>query len=728
MKRQAPSNEIATIEWQRVSALAWKILAGISLVLALTAEYPLRPWQFQFVAGLGLSYLAFELLARFTTFSYSATPVIIYLLISPIFLGNQPEKPWMSIGLIIFAAMIYFARIPNFYVAFSVVLTLCIFQSLIATKNYRSISDNADIALLGSYFSFIWVFVIGISSILIFRNYQRTSDNIQTRVDEEFQNSIEKLTSLKLVNIKDSRNLKLHGTILNTLLHMRNMLKLGENIDSLWFQLKSEVEALRRDFTEKKVSPLSRKVEDLVFGRTLNRVQVQFSRFESYLASPEDTELIIEILREYLLNTEKHTFATEMEISSNLTNNNLTIVITDNAPQKFSHLERRDLISNTKNSRSLQKLLQSRGARIDLSTVKRGRERRAVIIIPDLNLELELRDSISKARTFGLNDFSLNFVRASSIAAILALPGYFALGINWSTLLLLALAVVNTFLAVRWPLQKFWLLPLAIFSALIIPSMSTKVETCTQIESLPWMFNVILTAGFLTAITVKHRVLKWIPISVLAAQSFIYPFTYPENCQNIFIGSLPGIPLIIALALSLLGVRKREIAFDEGESLEIARMKKLSNQTDLVREKAFQELIDRTSIVIEKLSNEQGPEKAKVIESLTLMIQEIQTFLVCAEHFESEFIRGLFNLYKEDSENGVPGRISILGQGFERLDNQIDSIKVLDLMRRIKSGKPINVTLVNASRLELHISAEKSPAWEREADELGISIHFDENG
>jgi len=48
-----------------------------------------------------------------------------------------------------------------------------------------------------------------------------------------------------------------------------------------------------------------------------------------------------------------------------------------------------------------------------------------------------------------------------------------------------------------------------------------------------------------------------LPIVIITIELLILPQSYPPNCQDIFLGSTPAIPLIITFTLALGSLRKR---------------------------------------------------------------------------------------------------------------------------------------------------------------------------
>jgi hypothetical protein len=617
---------------------------------------------------------------------------------APYAIGNQAHSPWLSIGLVVFAAVIYFSMVSNVYIAFLLVLLLCIFQSFTASLNLSSISDSADLSLLGSYFSFLWTFVIGISSIFIRRRYLHVADSIEIKVNEEIELSVERLTSLKQVNQKDSRNVRLHGTILNTLIHMKNLLQQGSSISNLIPNLQAEVALLEASKGASGIPEANLDLNSLVSQRTLQRINVHISDKRTQNESPQVAESILEIIREYVLNAEKHTLATQMSIVITSTNSGTRIVITDDGLTSLEKKLFKNEIDAPLNSKTLQNLIATYDGAINISASGRDKSRKTIIEIPEVILQKELTESITKARTIGLNDFVLNFVRASLIVIILSIPAYLYIGIPVAGLFLTILIALS--LAYNLQVRVHWVaLLLASISALtLLPILSQNVTTCSDISTLPWIWNHVLTVGFFIAVTVSHHILRWMPIAVLTIETIVLPYLYPSDCSSIYLGSLPAIPLIIVMAISVLQVRKREFKYDSLNSLTVERLLQVSNDVDIYRENALDALIEDAKAFSFRL----GEISESSLEALTLEIQKIQTYLVCSEYFESKLVRNIYEIFSISLKNGIPGKVSILGSNLAMHESKLDFEAVIHFIEKEKAQRPLSLTLINQDSLELH--------------------------
>jgi hypothetical protein len=485
--------------------------------------------------------------------------------------------------------------------------------------------------------------------------------------------------------------------------------------------LTDEVMTLSAESTNLDDRTFMAKLETMISNRARNRVEVSVAPFRGALDSALVEESCLEIIRELILNTEKHTDATTAALTiTERTGNSIRITFIDNSVSDLPLKEKFFALEAAKDSRTLQNLLKACGATIETSLSKGKRFRKIEVAIPYIDFELELKSALAKSRITGLNDFSLNYVRASALVALLSLPGYLISGLKPAALLLTTITVLGFYFVLRFPQSRTLLLLFLLSSLLIIPSISQNVVACSELGAIPWLFNHILTVGFFASIQFKNRILKWLPIFILTLECFYFPLNYPTQCTNIFLGSLPGIPLIIILALSVLAVRKREVTFDEVESLEIARLARVLSSSDTYRETAYSRLLEDLSIFADLI--EKNPEASLRPEVISLEIQKIQTFLVCAEHFDSELIRQTFELFREKQLAKIAGRLSLLGENFVNLDNQHSISSVVSRLRDIKADGAASLTIVNVDTLELHF--EGGEVAEKPADIDGIPIFY----
>jgi hypothetical protein len=162
------------------------------------------------------------------------------------------------------------------------------------------------------------------------------------------------------------------------------------------------------------------------------------------------------------------------------------------------------------------------------------------------------------------------------------------------------------------------------------------------------------------------------------------------------------------------------VHFDEGESLEIARLARVLSSSDNYRELAYAHLLQDLSTFADSLAMDS--KAALSPEVISLQIQKIQTFLICAEHFESELVRMTFELFRQRQQLGIPGRLILLGENFASADSAHATEKVVAQLSSIMDNSPVSLTIVNVHTLEFHFEGGKSA--ENPTDVDGIPVFY----
>jgi hypothetical protein len=120
---------------------------------------------------------------------------------------------------------------------------------------------------------------------------------------------------------------------------------------------------------------------------------------------------------------------------------------------------------------------------------------------------------------------------------------------------------------------------------------------------------------------------------------------------------------------------------------------------------------------------EKGWGKELTVEEILLQIQKIQTFLICSEHFDSELIRGTFELFREKQMKNIPGRLTLLGENFALVDQGRPIKKIVRGINSIKGDGPANLTIVNVNSLEFHFDGGQIDGDLSFIDDIPVSVN-----
>jgi len=198
--------------------------------------------------------------------------------------------------------------------------------------------------------------------------------------------------------------------------------------------------------------------------------------------------------------------------------------------------------------------------------------------------------------------------------------------------------------------------------------------------------------------------LRWVPIVIISIELLILPQSYPSDCQNIFLGTIPAIPLVIAFALVLGSLRKRLYKQDSEQIT--------SAFVDESNVRKYEDALEYEYKAIISELEDFGQELPTLSDSALSIgiensIQKIRAFLVCSEQFESEIVRQLYIFVIARLRDGVPTRLNILGEFFYQLDQGAPINDLLTKLSRILGEIPCEISLVKLSMLTIDVYVEE---------------------
>jgi hypothetical protein len=222
MAAKTLGTELADLEFRRISLIAWPTIAILFSIQALTSESEIRDWQIYYIIGIALTVGFSILIQRISNLTHPFIPFALYMLLAPVVLGDLPASPWMSYGLLTVAASIYVATINPWPIAIACILALSALQIWTVNMGLASFTDQRDMQLLGGFFATVWMMGIGLLISYIRNQYLQVTSSIENQIDSLKESISKRLQGITKQNRDDSRNLKLHGTVLNTLIYARN--------------------------------------------------------------------------------------------------------------------------------------------------------------------------------------------------------------------------------------------------------------------------------------------------------------------------------------------------------------------------------------------------------------------------------------------------------------------------------------------------------------------------
>ena len=690
------------VEWKKITFIALPAISLLSLFQAYVNQGALEPW----LIWLTLGFIFFLILGVFLGIRYEIklnfAPLTIFLLLSPVLIADRAAQPWISIGLACMAAVIYFSVISNIYLAISASLAITAWQAFVASLNLSSVSDNRDINYFYSYFATSWMLAVGIGSILIRRRYQEVAEKIDGLVADSLNETVGYLQKIQESNVADSNNLRLHGTILNTLIYLKNNTFQKLEAAEIRKILLGDLKGLRSLSSKTIASNLGDQIKTSLEERTLKRISVNLIETNIEITNQVTVRGVTEILREQVLNLEKHTNLDTVEISfSSNMESGIQIFTKVDAPQGISAEEADVLVAAFKRSVSLEKLIGSYRASLSVWWDSSSNQIIQEVFIPYLDFQEELQASIVGVRFTGLNDFAINYVRIAIFSGFMALAGFALTGIPLNEWLLIASLALGLLFATEKPNSNLPLVATSLLSASVLPFIFRTPNTCEDVLILPWIWNLLLVNGFLVALRVKNLFLQSLPLIVLFVQSFLYPRSLPLSCQDILDGSLPAIPLIAILALNVIRVRKSEFDIDvlrvEESALEFNAFGDINQGISQQYEKLVSGL---ENFALTQDFDLPDVELNRVFE---LEIQKIRAYLVSIEKYDSALIRATYAFVANRLRQGLPTRLSLLGGFNSQLDSSVDIDRLLVTVESLVAKESVEIILATTKQLEVSI-------------------------
>ena len=306
------------------------------------------------------------LLANKFNYNWIVLFTFLPILLVPIYVDPYVESGWISYGLIIAIFVITASSIESEVFALTLVIFGVICQYVVAKLNLTGVIDNQDILLLNSYFSSTWLLICGIILIIIRRSYLKFCDQIDEqlfRVEEELQ---EEAKSLSQLNLKDHRNIVIHGTVLNTLISFNQIFDRPKSQQSLSTQLTQDLGKIESIDSANR-NPIT--VQELL-SKNLSSYGLNLTyEISSNIRIQTDLiENLIEIIREIVLNTQKHTDSKKVLIAINQYSDLLQIQISEIFATRIIPAAASKKLTGARTSLTLDRLVKATSAQITFDT------------------------------------------------------------------------------------------------------------------------------------------------------------------------------------------------------------------------------------------------------------------------------------------------------------------------------------------------------------------------
>ena len=732
----SPDRDIFAYDARRAARIVWALLTLTQAISLIRQGPQLRSWQVIAISLYAAS-LALSLFFEYTTQStLSFLPSLAAHQFLPIIFGNNSQSPWVSYGLITVVSIVYLNVIDNSKVVVTGVLGLVGLLYLVSKLNLGAISDNVDNSLLNGYFSTSWCLIVGIGALVIKQSYLKYSNAIESTISKIYQLQTLEKAKLTQLNLRDFENSQLHGTILNTLIAVRNAPHLIANRVLVSEYLHKDLALLRQDSDQGRLNTASllSDISSLPFQREM---QVTLEVEPHLNLTPELETLIREILREMVLNTKKHTSASSCHIKifaveymsnelvdGDLLDRNIVIESIDNSPV-FSEVSPEMLEEESKKSVSLARLIRNVQGSLEIFAEDSLVTRRAILPMPSDGKHYV--DRIIKLRSEAIKFVGIGYISLSFFFGTIAFPGYLYLGISREVTYLLLAHFLFTGTALIFRRKSAILAGLGAACAIAtFPILSLGQNSCSDIQYLPWLFNSIIGSVFLSSMLINHRILRWIPALVFYIASNQISAQLPPACSHLLDGSTPGIVLISLVAIGISYARKRDLTYEErfisSAQKEFARIDTFYDTVISEREK----LIARIEQFADSL--DEGQSNQDLTEEISTLILEIRAFLLLSEYLDEPLVQALHTFIQARFESGYRTHLEINCSEFPFSIKEKEMARAIKEMKKWAQSRTIRIALsrtedllILQASLEPDQSSEESESRHHEDD---LSFHF----
>ncbi len=698
-------------EFRRAIAWGWSILGALSIISALVSQSTIQSWQIYYSIAVLVSMVLAYLLDYLFKSALVYSPILLVLWFSPLFLRDQSQEPWISIGLIAVATVVSVSNIENTKISLSLSFLAIILQQILANQDLPSVTDSQDLLLLNGYFGITWSLLIAFGLLYIRRGYIRYHDSIDEQLEKVYENQLTRSRTALAINTKDYRNLQLHGTVLNTLIYARDNLDLSksEERSNLASLIAKDVSILRNEATpEDSLENRIRKSVNEIGNRNLNIWLEPIKDFEL----DENAKLqILEILREKILNLKKHSKTQNCEISVSIQNvkvsgfafmrptqYRIVIEVKDDALE-YEIDQKNDHSAQLLKSKSLNRILEPILAKQSVAVVNKRSTH--FIEIPLINFQPNAAQKLFDLRSKSQEFVAKSYVLISMLYGAICLPALLRVNVPIEVFLVSSLITIGSFISVFTP--KFNISITLINAGLSLLPLLLAVQgdvVCENLNYLPWIFNGIIGPIFFAVLTIPFKYFRWIPAILFFIESIIVSNLLPESCEGLLSGSTPAIVVLSFLAIVVLRIRQRS---DKKDQLLINQFQSDSYsfaetrlRLDLERDEIVESLAKYAASI--PLSTRSSEDLQK---QLNFYILEIRALLVSAEYFDHKLVQAIYYLVKERLRQNRYSELHIVTDKFAEFESEASYAELEKVLKFQLKNEPIRITILSSDKTEV---------------------------
>lgn len=621
----------------------------------------------------------------------------IALLMLPIYVDNYVTNPWVSYGLLCAILVLFAAGLDNKSIFTAVLITAPLLQYFVANLNLVGVIDSKDILFLNSYFSSLWILIAGIGVRLARASYYKYCNQIDEQLFALQERMLEENKSQAQLNLKDYKNVSIHGTVLNTLISYNNVSNLNQKTSELANDLATDI--LKIESAQQSITTNTPFMK--IINSNLNQYQIQLKLNinPNLILDSQILESTLEIIREVVLNTKKHTNSKVLEINVMDTPNELQITIREILEHSLNLAQMENKLLAAKSSKTLQRLTNTEEINI---TIRSNTNKSALIY--DIKILKYSRPTDVLKRIEEIRNASLiKNIQLLSLVSVfysyLAIVGFIIVSVPIYIILTLFFAAILLTYELLGSNKSTWR-PLLSQIALmtLIPYVIYTNETCQNLLYTPWLFNAVLGSVLYGIAVLKNPILKWAPALIFIVENTRTRWTFPEECKTLLDGSTPGFVFILIFGFLMARLRMRNTSLDRNLESSLQSQIDQSKQVALLVDQKRHSLIEELKVFSKNVAASEMPEEL-LREKISRLIQKIRVFLICSEHFSSSLIQSLFEFATKRIEGGSPVRISIYASQLSE-DYAFD-FALLDQLNLESLGKSVDIVISENEKLEL---------------------------
>jgi len=700
--------EIATLAITRVSIVTIGIYALYEVLAAFTSANPIASWQFVFAAVTIVLYTGGYIHITRTDSPVSFAPLLGFFIIVPLLVDRSAQAPWISNGLTCILAAVYMTGTGSKQISYISGTTIAITQYIIAKAHLPSTSDLSDIQYFGSYFSSLWIVIVTVAMVRMRFEYLNMCDRMDQELDELRTRMFYRRQFLKRMNLRDFLNLQLHGTVLNSLIVFRNKAQ-DEGIEpgDLARVIGEELSSIRIE-TSIEESSLPQAIADQFSSGSVGELKITVGSFSDFAFTQTVKLQLVEIVREVLINAERHAGATSGTVELvHLGASRFELRISENSAAGLSHSDKEAGALMALESKTIARLTKTIAA-----SYRTQLNHDESLLVHSITFDTEISDTdpiseLTRLRFAAVDLFTWSFLQISIIYGLCILPGLFIKGAPTTERWLFAIAALSGAWAMygrRWNAVARWIATLCALS--ILPLLEIATPNCARIPALAWMFNGMLAAVFLVSASTKNIVFRWAPGLIFLAESLLTTLRFPRSCNGILAGSTPGIIFILITAFLIGRIRNRNLAADAHLSRKAESDATNVETVESLLSFARQELVMELSAFAHTFSIPKSM-KEKQVQALNIEIQKIRAFLLCSEFFEFEPARELYRWVVERTNGGSETRLNIVGEG--KFEIKVGSWQeILATVEKSCAGQAISLTVLNTEKVRVGLEVSDS--------------------